>query len=219
MSRPGRPPKSQQRLLTQEDEALWSSVARSLKPVRKKARVPAAEPENQGESPAETPLPPTLTGIVMNAAPQSSKPPEFLQSEPRKQIDRNPPALADIDRRQIRRIVSGRTEIEARIDLHGMRASEAHAALRAFVFDCFARGRRNVLVITGKGSGADLSDRPFALGERSDRGVLKRSVPIWLADPDLRAVVMGFTQAHARHGGEGALYVQLRSRNRIGDRV
>jgi len=32
----------------------------------------------------------------------------------------------------------------------------------------------------------------------------------WLEEPDLRAVVLSYTQAATRHGGAGALYVQLR---------
>jgi DNA-nicking Smr family endonuclease len=40
--------------------------------------------------------------------------------------------------------------------------------------------------------------------------VLRRSVPLWLSEPDLRAVVLGYTEAATRHGGAGALYVQLR---------
>jgi DNA-nicking Smr family endonuclease len=37
-------------------------------------------------------------------------------------------------------------------------------------------------------------------------------VPMWLAEPDMRALVVSYTTAHARHGGEGALYIQLRRR-------
>ena len=44
-----------------------------------------------------------------------------------------------------------------------------------------------------------------------DRGVLRRNVPRWLAEPELRMIVVGYTSAHARHGGEGAFYVQLRN--------
>jgi DNA-nicking Smr family endonuclease len=40
--------------------------------------------------------------------------------------------------------------------------------------------------------------------------VLRRQVPLWLALPDLRGMVVGFEQAHIGHGGEGALYVRLR---------
>jgi DNA-nicking Smr family endonuclease len=35
-------------------------------------------------------------------------------------------------------------------------------------------------------------------------------VPRWLEEPDLRAVVLSYTQAGPRHGGAGALYVRLR---------
>jgi DNA-nicking Smr family endonuclease len=53
------------------------------------------------------------------------------------------------------------------------------------------------MVITGKGRGGE-------------GGVLKRQVPLWLALPEFRAMVVGFDDAHQRHGGEGALYLRLR---------
>jgi DNA-nicking Smr family endonuclease len=57
-----------------------------------------------------------------------------------------------------------------------------------------------VLVITGKGK----------IGAESERGILRRQVPQWLALPEFRAVVVGFEQAHIGHGGEGALYIRIR---------
>jgi DNA-nicking Smr family endonuclease len=70
--------------------------------------------------------------------------------------------------------------------------------LTGFVLRSFAEGRRMLLVITGKG----------ALGD----GVLRRRVPEWLAQPPLRPMIAGLSEAHRRHGGEGALYVALRRR-------
>jgi DNA-nicking Smr family endonuclease len=64
-----------------------------------------------------------------------------------------------------------------------------------------------VLVITGKGAPADDS-RPFY--EAGERGVLRQAVPHWLAAPDLAQVVVSFSEAPRRLGGEGALYVRLR---------
>lgn len=137
-----------------------------------------------------------------------------------------PPPVNDFDRKAARRIRSGRIEIEARIDLHGMRQSEAHSALRSFLHGCHARGVRWVLVITGKGRpsrawepGHDEAapsvrrgrdDRPS--WHDDERGVLKRNVPRWLAEPDLRSIVVSYTTASPPHGGEGALYVHLRAR-------
>ncbi len=59
-----------------------------------------------------------------------------------------------------------------------------------------------VMVITGKG-GAGRS-------MESERGVLKRLVPHWLADPIQRRYVLGYEDAAQKHGGSGALYVRLR---------
>ena len=119
------------------------------------------------------------------------------------------PPLADLDRRKVRQIGAGKIAIDARIDLHGERQRDARSLLRGFLFDAYARGCRTVLVVTGKG-GKEAPDRLAGLLGEAQRGVLRRNVPLWLAEPDLRAVVLGYTEAAIRHGGAGALYVQLR---------
>jgi DNA-nicking Smr family endonuclease len=105
-----------------------------------------------------------------------------------------PPAA--LDAALHRKLTRGRDAIAARIDLHGMTQDAARAALVAFVRRAMDNGWRAVLVITGKGVGGD--------------GVLKRRVPDWLAEPPLRDHVAGVSEAHRRHGGEGALYVALK---------
>jgi hypothetical protein len=47
-----------------------------------------------------------------------------------------------------------------------------------------------------------------------ETGVLRRLVPHWLREPDLRSTVLGFEEAGPGHGGAGALYVRLRRRDR-----
>jgi DNA-nicking Smr family endonuclease len=124
-----------------------------------------------------------------------------------------PPPLADFERRKSRRIASGKIEVDARIDLHGLRQSDAHARLRGFLLQAHGNGLKTVLVITGKG-GEEPADRLANLVGERQRGVLRRNVPHWLGEPELRAIVLSFTQAGARHGGAGALYVQLRRSGR-----
>jgi DNA-nicking Smr family endonuclease len=117
----------------------------------------------------------------------------------------------------VRQVASGRVAIDARLDLHGQRLKEARGNLHAFLLASQARGARTVLVITGKGGSAGEHDNlAGALGE-PQRGVLRRSVPQWLSEPELRTVVLSFTTASIRHGGEGALYVQLRKGGRESD--
>ncbi len=127
------------------------------------------------------------------------------------------PVPQAIDHKAVRRLGNGRVAIDARVDLHGMRQSEAHGALRRFLFTAVSKGHRMVLVITGKGGRRRASvhdpgaEEVFYEGSQG-AGVLRRQVPMWLRDPEFQPIVVGFTTAHVRHGGEGALYVQLRRR-------
>jgi DNA-nicking Smr family endonuclease len=203
-NRPVRPP--ERGGLTPQDAELWSRTAQSLDPLRRaKPRVTADKAE---PSPAshDQPAAPQRTPVL-----RSKVPPEAPARASRP--TNAPPPLADFDQRKLRKIASGRAEIEARIDLHGLRQSEAHHRLRSFVLDAYARGLRSVLVITGKGGGGTSANEMLD-GRHSERGVIRRNVPVWLEEPELRAVVVSFARAHVRHGGDGALYVHLRRRRK-----
>jgi DNA-nicking Smr family endonuclease len=106
----------------------------------------------------------------------------------------------DIEPGRKHRIARERDPIGARIDLHGMDQDRAKAALESFLRRAWDDGLRAVLVITGKGVRGD--------------GILRRRTPEWLASPGLRDVVAGISEAHRRHGGEGALYVALKRKAR-----
>ena len=129
------------------------------------------------------------------AAPVPAKASVHPPAPPRK---RNAPVEAPdvIEPKRQRRIVRERDPIDARVDLHGMDQDRARAALHGFLQRAYDDGARAVLVITGKG----------LQGE----GVIRRRTPDWLAEPAVRAIVAGVSQAHRRHGGEGALYVALK---------
>lgn len=105
---------------------------------------------------------------------------------------------SEIEPNRKRHIV--RDQLEARLDLHGLSQERARATLESFLFKVWDDGYRAALVITGKGT----------LGD----GVLRRRTPEWLADPKLRHVVAGISEAHRHHGGEGALYVALKRKPR-----
>jgi DNA-nicking Smr family endonuclease len=116
------------------------------------------------------------------------------------------PALAQFDRRLRQRVARGVAAIDVRLDLHGMTQRQAHAALLHFLAQAQAQNAKVALVVTGKGIGA------AAAG--SERGVLRRQVPLWLSLPEFRRFIVSFETAHVGHGGEGALYLRLRRRPR-----
>lgn len=169
--------------LSTDEATIWHHVAKQAKPMPGKS-VPEAPEE-----------PPEPAGMQEKTA----SPPA---AEPKKRAPRTLPPLAPLDRRARRDVARGLSAIDGRIDLHGMRQAEAHRALIDFVYRAHQRGWKLGLVITGKGGGLD------ARGE--ERGVLRRLVPHWLADPSMRPLVLGYESAALPHGGEGALYLRFR---------
>jgi len=104
-------------------------------------------------------------------------------------------------------VARGHATIDARLDLHGMTQTQAHAALLHFLMRAQAQDAKLALVVTGKGMGG-------AVGSASERGVLRRQVPLWLSLPEFRRFIVSFQEAHASHGGEGALHLRVRRRPR-----
>jgi DNA-nicking Smr family endonuclease len=194
-----------------DDEDVWKYAAATIEPLKRaKARVHLGDRGTTDIQIAKTP-PKSDSGKKTAAFKQEAATP--AHRTPAASSRRPPPDLSEFDRKHARRIRGGRTGIEARVDLHGLRQSEAHAALRAFLFRCQGRGLRFVLVITGKGKSGTASDSPYENYE-NERGVLKRNVPRWLEEPDVRSIVISYTTAAIQHGGEGAIYVHLRARHR-----
>ncbi|QGZ97010.1 Smr/MutS family protein [Terricaulis silvestris] len=115
---------------------------------------------------------------------------------PQTPVVKCPVATPPANRAGEKRVRRGKLDIGASLDLHGHTQDSGRAALGRFLHGAAKRGERTVIVITGAGRGGE--------------GVLKRALPEWLADSDLRALVSGFAQAHRSHGGTGAYYVFLK---------
>ena len=105
---------------------------------------------------------------------------------------------ANVDKQTARRLKQGKLEIEARLDLHGLKQLKAETTLKNFIRSAHSNGKRCVLVIPGKGA------------QSQGGGVLKSMVPKWLNDPINRANILCFDYAKPGDGGSGALYVLLR---------
>jgi DNA-nicking Smr family endonuclease len=177
--------------LSEEERLLWESVAKQIKPLRKRPR--PAKPEH-GSADADTRM------VSQGAAPPKAHPLAKITKMPKPATQPAAPPLAPLGRRERSQLSRGRKEIEARIDLHGMTQTRAHRALSGFLERAHLDGLTFVLVITGKGK----------IGAETERGVLRRQVPQWLSQPEFRAFVVGFEEAHIGHGGAGALYVRIR---------
>lgn len=95
-----------------------------------------------------------------------------------------------------RKLKQGKYPQEARLDLHNMTVEHARHEVFEFIQQCWQYQLRVVTIVHGKG-----------LNSKSNQALLKSYCNRWLRDlPSVQA----FCSAQPRHGGAGAVYVQLK---------
>jgi DNA-nicking Smr family endonuclease len=158
-----------------DDLEIWRRVAETVRPYH-----PSRAMKREKEKAVKSCAP----------APAAAAPPKPLIPE------RAAPAAAGFDAATGRRLKRGQLRVEGKIDLHGLGQQRAFEVLSRFISAARAEGRRNLLVVTGKGLRGG--------------GVLRRMLPLWLSEGALGAQVLACTPARPKDGGEGAFYVRLR---------
>lgn len=181
------------RKLGDEERILWGKVAKTTRPMPGRLEELLQLEAVFIEEPEQKP-------VVLSPKDISRMRP--AASETAEAVERKPPSGLHhpLEKPVKRKLSRGHLALEARIDLHGLIQSEAHAILLDFLWRAHERGLRHVLVITGKGS---------SLGSE---GALKRAVPLWFSKPEYRFLISSYETAARHHGGEGALYVRLSRR-------
>ncbi len=168
--------------LTEDERALFLETLKAVRPLKPAIKRKALAQKTAAKpDKAEPPAKPRKREYII-VKPEGPKGPPL-----REQF--TPPAISGHRAAHLRR---GKLEPEAKLDLHGFTQDEAYRALQRFLMRAKDMEFRVVLVITGKG------------------GILRESVPRWLAQAEFRVLISGVTEAHVRHGGGGALYVSVR---------
>lgn len=189
------------RRLSPEEVDLWRQVARTTQRLHPERSAAEHQAPNPRPKPHKTPKARIESFELGKRADDEKAGHDILPGLD----DRIAAAPVRMDRKAFDRLKRGKLKPEARLDLHGMTLDHAHPELIRFILTSQAKGRRLVLVITGKGKPRD-DDGPIPLRA----GVLRNSVPQWLSAPPLAQAVLQLSQAHSRHGGSGAYYVYLR---------
>ena len=100
----------------------------------------------------------------------------------------------------LKQIKQGKVGPEGVIDLHGHRLHTAKITLQKYVLNAYEKNLRNILIITGKG--------------HNNSGLLKKEVPLWLNERVLIKYLINFEKAPKTLGGEGALLVRIKNKNK-----
>jgi DNA-nicking Smr family endonuclease len=157
--------------MTKRPDPDWAAALKDVKPLKGKRTLPPL--------PLPLPLPSSNKQLPLPVRVMPSTPLALGQS-------------AGLDTRTYKKLRSGKMEIEGRLDLHGETRASAEVALARFLKFSITRGRRCVLIVTGKS------------------GVIRQELPVWLNSALLRPHILALTPAQPEDGGSGAVYVLLK---------
>ena len=100
-----------------------------------------------------------------------------------------------------------------KIDLHGFSIEKANEKIKFFLTKSYEEGCKKIIIITGKGTRSKVYTDPY----KSDKmSILRYSVQNFIENEiDLMNIVKKITKADIKDGGEGAIYIFLKDKNKI----
>jgi len=116
----------------------------------------------------------------------------------------------NIDKKTYNFLKKGKIDPENILDLHGLNTKKAENNSINFIEQNYSRGKRLILIITGKGKQSNKADSSNY--NNSGIGILKKSLVTWIENSEVRSSIIGIYPAHDKHGGGGAFYVYLRKK-------
>ena len=114
--------------------------------------------------------------------------------------DLKPNIYFSLDSRTKRKLNSDKLVIDAMIDLHGKTEVQAYEIIKNFIKNSYLNELKSIIIITGKGA--------------NSKGKLKLKTPLWLKNEELSKFVVGFENMPNNKGGDGALFIKLKNKNK-----
>ena len=100
-----------------------------------------------------------------------------------------------------------------KLDLHGFSLVEANKIIEKFIIESFNREYKKLLIVTGKGLRSKSYDNPYISEKLS---ILRYAVPEFINnDESLNNKVRKISTADVKDGGEGAVYIFLKSNKKF----
>ncbi len=170
--------------ISDADKALFEAAMRHVKPLAPSKKI-TPEPERPK---------PRVRKPAIDSETSLSALSDFETLDPLSSDDLVEFARPGLQNKILRDLRTGKYNIEAILDLHGMTVVEAREALHQFFLQCTKRRLRHVLIIHGKGRG-------------DQKPILKNKINHWLRQ---LSEVLAFCSATGREGRSGAMVVYLK---------
>jgi DNA-nicking Smr family endonuclease len=175
------PPRS--RPLTDTDRATWADYVRHVQLLAGRSQPADLPPQAPAAAQKVAPTPQQHGPVAL--APRRMPTPALVTGL-------HP---AGLDKSSWGRFSGGKLPAARTLDLHGKTAQAAYVALERFLHAAHADRLRCVEVITGRGSG-------------EQGGVIRRELPFWLNQPNLRPLVLAAAHPHAKNAGSTRLLLR-----------
>jgi len=114
-------------------------------------------------------------------------------------VNKKFPKPNELPKGKIRKLAKKNIILDAEIDLHGFNRFEARDKIEEFIIQSINMGYRYINVITGKGS-----------------GIIRGAIIDFLHEESTFRYIIGYSSAHRKMGGEGAIVLHLRKKETIG---
>ena len=111
-----------------------------------------------------------------------------------------PNSCFTLDNKTIRKLSNDKLNIDAILDLHGKTEVQAYEIIKNFIKNSYLNELKSIIIITGKGT--------------NGHGKLKLKTPFWLRSEELSKFLVGFENMPNNKGGDGALFVKLKNKNK-----
>ena len=105
-----------------------------------------------------------------------------------------------LDNKTRKRLHSNKLNIDAIVDLHGKTEVQAYETIKSFIKNSYLNELKSIIIITGKGI--------------NSQGKLKLKTHLWLKSAELSKFLVGFESMPNNKGGDGALFVKLKNKNK-----
>ncbi|AHX04398.1 Smr/MutS family protein [Ehrlichia japonica] len=102
-----------------------------------------------------------------------------------------------------KKVDQGKYHIDSILDLHGYTLDVAYNTLMNFIIKNYNLANKCLLIITGWGS-----------TDKYNSNSIKSNFSKWLQNEQIAHIILYYTEAIHSHGGKGAFYILLKSKNK-----
>ena len=136
-----------------------------------------------------------------------------LTKQPNKEVQKNTSNKTYLKNLSIektpinKQLKKGKIPIDKKVDFHGLSLNESKEIFIKTINECFFKGQRCILFVTGKG----MINKNYDDNEKKlFYGKIRNDFTNWVNIEGVKRKILNMQKADIKHGGDGAFFIYLR---------